>query len=456
MEALEQQLQEVEALQAIFPQELTLDDEAHAQNVSYFADHEDREPVGEVPLDLPPIALTIALGEVKDKDGSIFTAAMNAVSFELSVSLPARYPANEPPTIVVKVHARSDDNNSHRWDALAADLMLGVGGVVSENQGCECMMQVAQLALDWVEAQSTKTSATILNERENQKDLRDTDDMINVVIPLSQPAGLAIAASLRNASGFEVYGGTYVHGEFGVAIEMEETSHGEHAFKMHVSVDGVETVDIHAWAEAWFQQLTFPTNAEPDKILTPGKNDVKTDFLALEGNFSEALINWAEQQRRQQSGKEGYSADGVGDDQTDALSCGGAGSDSAGAGAGAGADPSGTSKGSTFRLTGNAAWKARLQAGETVAFRGGGNSLHPRIKSGECCRYAPVASHEDVKAKDVVFCQIKGRYWSHLVKKKTFVGGKDAYEYTISNIHGWENGTITLGHVYGKVIDHWK
>ena len=31
MEALEQQLQEVEALQAIFPQELTLDDEAHAQ-----------------------------------------------------------------------------------------------------------------------------------------------------------------------------------------------------------------------------------------------------------------------------------------------------------------------------------------------------------------------------------------------------------------------------------------
>ena len=30
------------------------------------------------------------------------------------------------------------------------------------------------------------------------------------------------------------------------------------------------------------------------------------------------------------------------------------------------------------------------------------------------------------------------------------------YEYTISNIHGWENGTINLDHVYGKVIDHWK
>ena len=108
------------------------------------------------------------------------------------------------------------------------------------------------------------------------------------------------------------------------------------------------------------------------------------------------------------------------------------------------------------KLTGNAAWRARLQAGETVEFRGSGNSLHPRIKSGECCRYVPVRKHEDIKEKDIVFCQIKGRYWGHMVKKKTFVGGKDEYEYTISNIHGWENGTCTLEHVYGKVVDHWK
>ena len=48
------------------------------------------------------------------------------------------------------------------------------------------------------------------------------------------------------------------------------------------------------------------------------------------------------------------------------------------------------------QLTGNDAYKARLQAGETVQFRGGGNSLHPRIKSGECCKYQPVRTHEDV------------------------------------------------------------
>lgn len=108
-------------------------------------------------------------------------------------------------------------------------------------------------------------------------------------------------------------------------------------------------------------------------------------------------------------------------------------------------------------LTGNAAWKARLQAGETVSFRGGGNSLAPLIKSGECCTYAPVFKHEDVKVRDVVFCQVKGRFWGHMVKKKTLVhrgrdDEPDVYSYTISNIHGHENGDTTLEKIYGKVI----
>ena len=105
--------------------------------------------------------------------------------------------------------------------------------------------------------------------------------------------------------------------------------------------------------------------------------------------------------------------------------------------------------------TANGAWEARLRKGETVEFRGGGDSLHPRIKSGECCRYAPVCKDEDIKEGDIVFCQIKQRYWGHMVKKKTFVGGDHTYEYTISNIHGWENGTCFLDHIYGKVVAHW-
>jgi len=61
-----------------------------------------------------------------------------------------------------------------------------------------------------------------------------------------------------------------------------------------------------------------------------------------------------------------------------------------------------------------------------------------------------------IKQKGFVFCTIKGRYWSHLVKKKTFVGGADEFLYTISNIKGFENGTIPLGNIYRKCTDHWK
>ena len=47
-------------------------------------------------------------------------------------------------------------------------------------------------------------------------------------------------------------------------------------------------------------------------------------------------------------------------------------------------------------LTGRDAWIARLRNGETVAFREGGNSMTPRIKSRQKCTYSPVSSMEDV------------------------------------------------------------
>ena len=83
-----------------------------------------------------------------------------------------------------------------------------------------------------------------------------------------------------------------------------------------------------------------------------------------------------------------------------------------------------------------------------MQWRSGGNSLAPRIMSGECCKYQPVSKHADVKEKDIVFCQIKGRYWGHMVKKKTFVGGEKEYVYTISNINGHKNGATDLESTY--------
>merc|ERR1712187_35515 len=128
-------------------------------------------------------------------------------------------------------------------------------------------------------------------------------------------------------------------------------------------------------------------------------------------DFGERLLRWAEAQR---------TTDGIGDPEEEEDEREEAG---------------------RVTLNGNAAWKTRLQRGEIVEFRGGGNSLMPKIRSGECCQYLPVTKHEDIKENDIVFCQIKGRYWGHRVKSITKVGGEDEKHYTISNMKGWENGT---------------
>eukprot|EP00927_Polykrikos_kofoidii_P042655 TRINITY_DN36696_c0_g1_i1.p1 TRINITY_DN36696_c0_g1~~TRINITY_DN36696_c0_g1_i1.p1 ORF type:complete len:362 (-),score=52.85 TRINITY_DN36696_c0_g1_i1:105-1133(-) len=214
-----------------------------------------------------------------------------------------------------------------------------------------------------------------------------------VVINVDPSLAHKVGESLADA-GFQRHGtGVFVQGEFGVVVEIREA--------LHVSVDGVDAEQI---------LVDFLTER-----LNPMKNEI--------ASFGESLLKWADACR-------------VSDGLTESP----------------GEHVDEPQRAPGVVLTGNAAWKARLQAGETVCFRGGGNSLHPRIKSGECCRYEPVFKHEDIKEKDVVFCQIKGRYWGHIVKKK------DARqnEYTISNIHGWENGTCRLENIYGKVVDHWK
>ena len=97
-------------------------------------------------------------------------------------------------------------------------------------------------------------------------------------------------------------------------------------------------------------------------------------------------------------------------------------------------------------LMGKDAWIARLQAGETVSFREGGNSMAPRIKSREKCTYSPVKSIEDIKIGDAVFCRVGGSHFTHLV---TAIKGDQVQ---ISNNHGHVNGWTKIQNVYGKVI----
>jgi len=90
-------------------------------------------------------------------------------------------------------------------------------------------------------------------------------------------------------------------------------------------------------------------------------------------------------------------------------------------------------------------WKLdRLKQGETFITSEKGNSMSPIIKSGQDHKLAPVKL-EDVKVGDIVFCKVRGRFYTHLVK------GLSDRGCLIGNNKGGINGWTKQ--VYGKVID---
>jgi hypothetical protein len=101
-------------------------------------------------------------------------------------------------------------------------------------------------------------------------------------------------------------------------------------------------------------------------------------------------------------------------------------------------------------LTGVAARIARLRAGESISFSGAGNSMVPRIRSGDTCTYVPVLSDDDVDVGDMVFCHVAGMYTTHLVTAKHAPAGAATFQ--ISNNHGHVNGTVTRASVFGRVV----
>lgn len=87
----------------------------------------------------------------------------------------------------------------------------------------------------------------------------------------------------------------------------------------------------------------------------------------------------------------------------------------------------------------------RLENGETFETREKGNSMVPRIRSGQKHIVAPV-NIEDVEVDDIVYCKVKGTFYTHLVKavdpnKGCLIGNNHG------KINGWTNK------VYGKVIE---
>jgi hypothetical protein len=108
--------------------------------------------------------------------------------------------------------------------------------------------------------------------------------------------------------------------------------------------------------------------------------------------------------------------------------------------------PRGKSPGAAAPLQGREAYIARLRAGETVSFREGGNSMHPRIKHRQKCTYAPVTALSELKVGDAVFCKVGPHYYTHLVK------ALEGERVLIGNNHGKINGWTTLERVFGRVV----
>jgi hypothetical protein len=86
----------------------------------------------------------------------------------------------------------------------------------------------------------------------------------------------------------------------------------------------------------------------------------------------------------------------------------------------------------------------KLLNGETVQFRPKGNSMLPKIKSGQLCTVIPITT--ELEVGDVVLCKVKGNQYLHLISAKKHL------QYQISNNKGFVNGWITINNIYGKLI----
>lgn len=89
-------------------------------------------------------------------------------------------------------------------------------------------------------------------------------------------------------------------------------------------------------------------------------------------------------------------------------------------------------------------YATKLKAGETVEFRPRGNSMQPKIESGQLITVSPVVVSE-VQKGDIVLCKVNGHWYVHLV---TAVQGK---RYQISNNKGHINGWVGENSIFGIV-----
>jgi hypothetical protein len=88
----------------------------------------------------------------------------------------------------------------------------------------------------------------------------------------------------------------------------------------------------------------------------------------------------------------------------------------------------------------------KLSQGETIITQEKGNSMIPLIKSNQKHKLKPIFNWEECDVDDIVYCKVRGNYYTHLVKGKNKDKGL-----LIGNNKGKINGWTKK--VYGKVIE---
>jgi hypothetical protein len=77
----------------------------------------------------------------------------------------------------------------------------------------------------------------------------------------------------------------------------------------------------------------------------------------------------------------------------------------------------------------------KVKNGETVTFNPKGNSMMPRIKSGQEITVSPLDETTKLEVGNVVLCKVKGRIFLHLISAIDNIRG-----FQISNNKGYVNG----------------
>lgn len=96
----------------------------------------------------------------------------------------------------------------------------------------------------------------------------------------------------------------------------------------------------------------------------------------------------------------------------------------------------------------NAITANHLKSGETCILTGYGQSMTPKIKSGQKVKVIPVNIDTELNKNDIVFCKVNGNYYLH---KISAIKNKKTYQ--ISNNHGHINGWISKNNIFGKVVE---